>query len=43
MTTATVPDGGMLGSGVGYMLDAGVLTGRVGNLPGVCGGKASAG
>jgi hypothetical protein len=41
--TATAPDGGTLGSGVGCMLDAGAPTGGEGDSPGVCGGATSAG
>jgi hypothetical protein len=40
---AAAPDGGTIGSGVGYMLDAGALTGGVGDSPGVCSGATSMG
>jgi hypothetical protein len=35
--------GVFLHSGVGYMLEAGVLTGGAGDSPGICGSKTSVG
>jgi hypothetical protein len=41
--TDAAPGGGMLGSGVGNMLDAGAATGAAGDLPGICSGMTSTG
>jgi hypothetical protein len=41
--TGAAPGGGTLGSGVGYMLDAGATTCASGDLPGICGGMTSMG